>query len=62
MCFKHFPIRLRLACGEAPCEICAWNLAEQLGVSHYLKVLRSAGLVLCQHWGGYAFYHKFTER
>jgi ArsR family transcriptional regulator, arsenate/arsenite/antimonite-responsive transcriptional repressor len=64
------PVRLRLMqmlpCGEAPCEICVCDLAEQLGVSqpnasHHLKVLRSAGLIQCQRRGGYAFYHVDRE-
>ena len=64
------PVRLRLMqmlpCGEAPCEICVCDLAEQLGVSqpnasYHLKVLRSAGLIQCQRRGGYAFYHVDRE-
>ena len=64
------PVRLRLMrllpCGDAPCEICVCDLADQLGVSqpnasHHLKVLRSAGLIRCQRKGGYAFYHVDKE-
>ncbi|MBS14160.1 MAG: transcriptional regulator [Gemmatimonadetes bacterium] len=60
------PVRLRLMkmlpCGEAPCEMCVCDLADQLGVSqpntsHHLRVLRSAGLIRCQRRGGFAYYH-----